>query len=107
MKVLSQANFVSVIAGKTFCVNVGDVLELPKGADWIRAGFVTPIAEAEAPKVKPSEAAAEEKAAEAVPDVAAEAVAAPETASIAPGETEVLPKAQPHVMSTKSLKGKK
>ena len=44
MKVKVLIGFVSTIEGIKYRVQAGDELELPKGADWVKAGLVEPVA---------------------------------------------------------------
>lgn len=58
MQVKARISFVSTIDGKKYRVQAGDELELPDGADWLRAGLVTAVkAQAETASVKPPETA--------------------------------------------------
>lgn len=43
MKVLALISFVATIDGVKYRVKAGDELELPKGADWLQAGFVEKV----------------------------------------------------------------
>ena len=44
MKVNVKQPFIGVIDGVKYRGIPGDVIELPKGADWIEAGLVEPVA---------------------------------------------------------------
>lgn len=48
--VIVQRAFVSKIDGKTYRGIVGEMIELPKGADWLKAGFVVRPAKKKATK---------------------------------------------------------
>jgi len=43
MKVKALIGFVSTIDGEKYRAKAGDVLDLPKGADWVKAGLVKKI----------------------------------------------------------------
>lgn len=49
MLVKAVTSFVATIGGVKYRVQAGDELEMPKGADWLQAGFVE-AAEKPAPK---------------------------------------------------------
>lgn len=51
MMVKALNSFVGSVNGIKYRVAAGDVLELPAGADWLRAGLVEVVAEPEAPEV--------------------------------------------------------
>lgn len=40
MRVKAVTSFVATIGGVKYRVQAGDELEMPKGADWLQAGFV-------------------------------------------------------------------
>ena len=69
MKVIATTSFVSRIDGVKYRPREGDELDMPKGADWIKAGLV----------VKKSAAKK----------------AAPESASVQAPESAIKPKAKP------------
>lgn len=43
MKVEVLIGFVSTIQGVKYRAQAGDVLEMPPGADWVKAGLVSPL----------------------------------------------------------------
>ncbi len=92
MKVKALRGFSAFVDGSMVCASEGQVLELPKGADWLRAGLVVPAEEG---------AEAEDAATE--PPAVAEVM--PETASTGPAETATPAKPRRRVMSTRDLKG--
>ncbi len=51
MMVKALNSFVGSVNGAKYRVAAGDVLELPDGADWLRAGLVEVVAEPEAVEV--------------------------------------------------------
>ncbi len=68
MRVRALASFVARIDGQSVSVRAGQLIDLPAGADWLRAGLVAP---------------------------APDDLAGPETASVqAGGETAALPRAR-------------
>lgn len=52
MRVKAVTSFVATIGGVKYRVQAGDELEMPKGADWLQAGFVA-AAEESAPAPTP------------------------------------------------------
>ncbi len=70
MKVIALKSFISRIDGKKYRPSEGDELNMPKGADWIKAGLVRKKGTAKKP-------------------------AAPESASVQAPEAAVKPKAKP------------
>lgn len=70
MKVIATVSFVSRIGGTKYRPNEGDELDMPKGADWLKAGLVVKKSTAKKP-------------------------AAPESASVQAPEAAVKPKAKP------------
>lgn len=60
MQVKALKSFGAVINNNFLSVAEGDVVELPEGADWVRAGLVEPIADpvgAENASIDPTEKA--------------------------------------------------
>jgi hypothetical protein len=55
MQVLAVVSFVAMVSGQSVAVRAGDVVEMPDGADWLRAGLATPVevAEIESATVEP------------------------------------------------------
>lgn len=45
MKVIVNRSFVSRFNGQTYRPSQGDVVEMPEGADWLRAGLVSAVEE--------------------------------------------------------------
>ena len=43
MRVKAVIGFVATIDGVKYRVQAGDELEMPKGADWLQAGFVEAV----------------------------------------------------------------
>jgi hypothetical protein len=56
MKVIALISFVSRIDGQAYRANEGDELEMPKGADWVKAGLAKKKPAARK-KAKPKESA--------------------------------------------------
>ena len=65
MLVLAKISFVAVHDGQTYSVQEGNQIDMPHGADWVRAGFVTPVMQD-----------------------------APETSTLAPTQNAAMPKAK-------------
>lgn len=65
MRVKVIRAFVAKHDNKRYAGNVGQILEMPEGADWIRAKFVEPVIDAvaaETAAIEPTETAAKPKA---------------------------------------------
>lgn len=45
MLVQAEQAFVSIVDGQTLVVRVGQIVEMPDGADWLQAGLVRLVAE--------------------------------------------------------------
>lgn len=58
MQVRVKRSFVDRVFGVS--ASVGDIIEMPAGADWVRAGFVDPV-DAEAATMKAPETAVTRK----------------------------------------------
>lgn len=58
---LTLVSFVAVVGGQSIAVRAGDVVEMPEGADWVRAGLATlvEVAGAESAVVEPDGEAAD------------------------------------------------
>jgi len=52
MKVRALVSFVSNLNGQKYRVQQKQVVEMPKGADWLRAGFVEPVEEPKRPVIR-------------------------------------------------------
>jgi len=123
MKVKVLRSFTAFVGENSVSGSQGQELEMPDGADWVKAGLVEPLEESDAEAEKAekkakAEAEKAEKKAKAEAEKAekkAKAEAekaekrAPETAAVKPPEAAVVPegKARGGVMSTESLKPKK
>ncbi len=70
MKVVALISFVSRIDGKKYQPDAGDELDMPKGADWLKAGLVRK-------KSTAKKAAAPESASVSAPESAVKSKAKP------------------------------
>lgn len=101
MKVKVLRSFTAFVGENSVSGSQGQELEMPAGADWVRAGLVEPLEESD------QEAEKAEKKARAEAEKAEKK--APETAVVKPPEAAVVPEGKPRggVMSTETLKPKK
>lgn len=49
MQVQAMVSFAAMVNGQSIAVRAGEVVEMPEGADWLRAGLAIPFAEEGAP----------------------------------------------------------
>lgn len=85
MKVKALKGFSAFVGDEMVCVSEGQMVELPKGADWVRAGLAVAVEDDETPAavVKP----------------------APESTSVESSEKAVTGKPRRRVMGSKTLRG--
>jgi hypothetical protein len=109
MKVKVLRSFTAFVGENSVSGSQDQVLEMPAGADWVRAGLVEPLEESDqeaekAEKKARAEAEKAEKKARAEAEKAEKK--APETAAVKPPEAAVVPEGKPRggVMSTEMLK---
>lgn len=43
MQVLAIVPFVAMVGGQSVIARAGEIVEMPEGADWVRAGLATPV----------------------------------------------------------------